>query len=307
MAVDPTTALPAGRHLVRFVDGDLDLAQVVVAHLAEGLDQGERGIVVATPDHCRLFRAGLGRAGQRDIRFLDAAATLAALLVDGRPDAARFDEVVGAAVRDAATGVAGVRAFGEMVVLLWEDGNVAGALELEHLWNDVCAVEPVCLLCAYPWRVVADGDVFDDFTAVCHAHDEVVGAAPSTADADVALRLPKSPDAARHARRFVADVLHAWGVDHIVDAAALVVTELTTNALRHAGSDVIVSLRRAGDVVRVAVADASSLPPRPRQAMPDDLGGRGLRLVGASAAQWGHRHVDGGKLVWADLPLTTDP
>src|SRR5205085_11235780 len=106
------------------------------------------------------------------VLLLDAADTLAAFMVSDAPDPALFDAVVGEVVRRAAARGRAVRAFGEMVALLWDAGNVAGAVSLERLWNTLAHEVAFSLFCAYPTHGVlgTDGDDFDD---VCLLHSQV--------------------------------------------------------------------------------------------------------------------------------------
>jgi hypothetical protein len=109
----------------------------------------------------------------------------------------------------------------------------------------------------------------------------------------------RSPGAARE---LVARTCEQWGMGPVVPSAALVVSELVTNALPHAGSDVGLSLARCGDLLRVAVRDASSARPQPQPVEPSRPRGRGLLLVSAVADAWGVLPAaDGGKVVWAVL------
>lgn len=84
----------------------------------------------------------------------------------------------------------------------------------------------------------------------------------------------------------------------------LIVSELATNAVRHAGTPFRVRVERDGESVRVAVDDRSD--DRPERVEPDGYrGGRGLRIVDTLASEWGTEPADGGgKRVWArvDLP-----
>jgi anti-sigma regulatory factor (Ser/Thr protein kinase) len=103
------------------------------------------------------------------------------------------------------------------------------------------------------------------------------------------------------ARRFVERAVREWGDEGLAEEAALVVTELATNALIHARSRFAVSVRRADDVVRIAVTDASVRVPVARSRSAQATTGRGMRLVTAFADAWGvERHLDG-KTVWCTL------
>jgi hypothetical protein len=85
---------------------------------------------------------------------LDAAETSSKFMVDGWPSEPRFNTVIGDLIeRVAARGQRClVRVFGEMVALLWNEGNARGAVRLEDLWNDLAKKIPFTLLCAYPLK-----------------------------------------------------------------------------------------------------------------------------------------------------------
>ena len=120
---------------------------------------------------------------------------------------------------------------------------------------------------------------------------------------EVSRRFAGGYTSAAAARRFVAETFRHWGFHHLVDDACLVVSELVTNAVRHARSDIAVALSRISGAVLVAVADADPRPPTRRCPEPDEVGGRGLQMVEALARTWDCMVVPGGKVVWADLAL----
>jgi ribosomal protein L37AE/L43A len=129
-----------------------ELVRVLEDYVVAGWACGEVALVIATPEHRAAVRERLTRLGLadrlRDGRLveLDAAATLEAFMVDGSPDPELFDDTVGAVVRDH-TADAALRGFGEMVDLLWEEGNAIAALELEALWSglqDRCGFSVLC-------------------------------------------------------------------------------------------------------------------------------------------------------------------
>lgn len=122
-----------------------------------------------------------------------------------------------------------------------------------------------------------------------------------SSDASVELHLDPITTGVRAARAFVRAQLHDWGRDDIAETAALVVSELVTNAVLHARSPVEVRLVRSGDAVQVRVSDASPTLPRPRPAEEPAITGRGLRLVEAVAAEWGVEPAAPGKVVWATV------
>ncbi|MFF8412834.1 ATP-binding protein [Streptomyces omiyaensis] len=118
--------------------------------------------------------------------------------------------------------------------------------------------------------------------------------------------LPCDPDSVATARRLVVAVLARWGMSQdAVERAELVVSELATNAIRHArtgGASIRVTVTHLGeDRVQLAVTDLDPRPLKRRQAGPDDEGGRGLDLVAALSVGWGCDRRHWGKRVWAEL------
>lgn len=110
------------------------------------------------------------------------------------------------------------------------------------------------------------------------------------------LRLVPHPTSVRAAREFVASTLRDWGWTEHVATAVLLTSELVTNAIVHAQSDVGVTLR-GEPYLRVEVSDEGVAPVRPDPRG----GGRGLWLVEALAAVWGVRPEERGKTVWFEL------
>ncbi|MDQ1694859.1 MAG: hypothetical protein QOJ03_212, partial [Frankiaceae bacterium] len=115
--------------------------------------------------------------------------------------------------------------------------------------------------------------------------------------------LPADYASPARARSLVMDVLAGWGLHSIVDAATLLVSELVTNGVRHAGTGLRVTLTRLADNrVRVAVTDrAPNVAVRVRQSGEDSEGGRGLFLVEHLSTGWGSVADGEGKTVWFEL------
>ncbi|MFI1373040.1 ATP-binding protein [Streptomyces longwoodensis] len=117
---------------------------------------------------------------------------------------------------------------------------------------------------------------------------------------------PADPGAVRTARAAVRGQLRGWGLDPVSDVAALLVSELVTNSLRHATGPIGVRLMRPvgiGGVLLVEVSDPLPELPRERVARPDDESGRGLQLVASASRRWGSRPGTDGKTVWFELAL----
>ncbi|HSZ12479.1 MAG TPA: MEDS domain-containing protein [Solirubrobacteraceae bacterium] len=327
MAVDTLgKRVASGEHVVHFYERESELVDAVAPYLAAGVRAEETVVVIATEAHRRAFAAALHTDGIDLARAscdggfvaLDAATAIAAFVTDGRIDRNAFHGSLGALLRDAAQGGRVVRVYGEMVALLWDAGRVLAAIELETLWNELALELPFALFCAYPTTSVAGAEQTDALYLVCREHSSVltrssIALADATADpcrepADPAPRTGVSAhfgaerDSPGHARRLVGSALRGWGcADQLVDDAMLMVSELATNAVRHACSPFSVAAHIQGSTLRIVVEDwtplACSTPdggltPQPLH---------GLGLVEAMSTRWGVEHMDGGKVVWLEL------
>jgi PAS domain S-box-containing protein len=156
-AAAPTAT--ASPRLVQFYDDDETLAATVARFVAEGLSAEEVITTVATADHTRAIDRRLrvegvdvdsARASGR-LLSLDAHETLARFMRDGEPDAQLFEAVVGGLMteRAAVANGARLRAYGEMVDILWKSDQKSAALHLEELWTDLQSRRSFTLLCAY--------------------------------------------------------------------------------------------------------------------------------------------------------------
>lgn len=100
------------------------------------------------------------------------------------------------------------------------------------------------------------------------------------------------------ARRFVLDAVHRLGHEALADVVELLASEVVTNAVLHAGTDLHVRVVREGRGVRIEVSDGASGSPTRRHYSAEAATGRGLGLVEALASRWGTRAERGGKTVW---------
>lgn len=128
--------------------------------------------------------------------------------------------------------------------------------------------------------------------------------APAVPAAVAELALPGVTASVPAARRFVRETLTAWQLGTLVEQAALVVSELATNAVLHARSELVVRLATDGSGgLRVEVLDGSANVPHPRSYGEASTTGRGLGIVRDLARAWGVDEQPGrdGKVVWAEL------
>lgn len=124
-------------------------------------------------------------------------------------------------------------------------------------------------------------------------------------DPNSAQRISSGHAVVARARSTVTKRVNQLGLDDLCDDAALVTSELATNAVLHGGGLTSVEVTRIGDGVRVTVTDRSPLPPILPAVSETAMTGRGLRLVSAIAARWGYEPQPRGKAVWADLDPST--
>ncbi|MEX2273283.1 MAG: MEDS domain-containing protein [Vicinamibacterales bacterium] len=177
---------PHHAHAVQFYRDEESLLKTLSQFVREGLTARQPVVIIATSDHrdtltARLVADGVSRdyfEQSGSLWLLDACEVLASFMDGARPDPEKFRSVVGSLISAArATGGGGaVRTYGEMVDLLWRDGNPEGAIQLESLWNVLAASEHLTLLCGYAmgnfYKTTEGFDIGD----VCHVHARVLPA-----------------------------------------------------------------------------------------------------------------------------------
>lgn len=173
-------------HVVQLYGTDDRLLTLNVGrYLSEGLKRGDGLLVIATAEHRGSFvrflngEPNYSRAVlEGRLVFLDAEATLMRFLVNGAPDPALFNSVVGDALRSvqARSGHTGVRAYGEMVGLLWKEERYDAASKLEELWNGLLKTNEVSLFCAYPIDVFSPEFQVAKLDALLCAHTHLLPA-----------------------------------------------------------------------------------------------------------------------------------
>lgn len=122
-----------------------------------------------------LFGIFLHATGLSDLYVipLDAEETLSAFMVNDWPDEHLFNHVVSQVLLRAKADGRKVRAFGEMVAILWAKGQVGATIRLEHLWNKFCENEAFCLFCAYPQTGFTQ-DAIESVMHICGAHSKMI-------------------------------------------------------------------------------------------------------------------------------------
>lgn len=292
-----------GEHVVQFYGHESELAATVGGYLTRAVKEGAVAIAIARQDHRRLFEAELEAAGvlsgpslEGRLIFLEAAETLARFRQAGRIDYQAFRRTVGSVVSRAAETGRPVRAYGEMVGLLWDAGDVPGAIELEKAWNALSEELPFALVCGYRSESVRALEHAAALDEVCDLHSSILG------ERSAQTQLPAERHAPSCARRFVAHALKQWNrPSELADDAILVVSELASNAVVHARSAFKLEVRARDRTIRLVVSDSSQARPVVQTEDGFPISGRGLRLIDALAARWGLEVTAAGKTVWAEL------
>jgi hypothetical protein len=170
-------------HLVQLYTSEDALVSTVVRFVQHGMAAGEGVVAITTAGHWAKIGAGLAAVGidvaaaeiTQQLIVRDADETLTRFMVDGMPDRAAMRAAVMSAIDTArGAGYKAVRAFGEMVDILNRRGNLAGAIRLEELWNEVLADERIALLCAYAVDAFDRAEYKTTLPSIGHVHSHLM-------------------------------------------------------------------------------------------------------------------------------------
>jgi PAS domain S-box-containing protein len=173
-------------HSVQFYGDDSFLLDGLTQFLTPALLAGGSAIIIATEVHRQSVADRLASHGV-DLRqaidegrylSIDAAQTLAQFMVNGQPEPARFAEVVGSLISRLASAARGrdrrVVAFEEMVALLWSQGKIEAAIQLEQLWNHLARTHAFQLHCAYPIHLFSREQDGETLRRIFAEHSRVI-------------------------------------------------------------------------------------------------------------------------------------
>jgi hypothetical protein len=187
--MDDLTAEPGPRprprsshfHGVQFYNDPDALCRIVGSFVGEGLERTDLALLIVTPDHAERIDRCLRARGtnlddaRRDGRLVtvDAEATLQLFMADGLPNPGAFRQTIGSVLTELRRGRerCTVRAYGEMVDLLWKDGREAAAIRLETLWNQLAVTHDFDLLCGYSIGNFYKGAGIED---ICNQHSHLL-------------------------------------------------------------------------------------------------------------------------------------
>ena len=173
---------PRQFHGVQFYKDPDALCRIVGGFVGEGLEDGALALVIATPDHAARIDSCLCTRGidvddmkrNGSLVMLDARETLQLFMIDGMPDPGLFRRAIGAALTRLSRGREHrpIRAYGEMVDLLWKNGLEAAAIRLETMWNQLAATRDFNLLCGYSMGNFYKGAAIEE---ICDQHSHLIG------------------------------------------------------------------------------------------------------------------------------------
>ncbi len=153
------SGLRSPHHAVQFYGSESALFTTVGGFLGDGLVRGEPAVIIATPEHRAAIEAELAtrlinvEAARESGNLIvaDARETLNTFFADGTVDQGAFRQQVGAIIEKALGGRTNtiVRAYGEMVDVLWQEGRTDAAIRVELLWNLLATSYGFALLCGY--------------------------------------------------------------------------------------------------------------------------------------------------------------
>ena len=184
MQPERSCANPNWDHVAQFYDSDDFLCDSVAPFLADGVLLRQPVVLLSTAAHRDGFRHRLAEAAvewdearrTQQIRWMDAPVVLESIMVGRTPDPDRFERHVGSVIRTvvADAGGARVRAYGELVDLLWQEGLAESALLLEGMWNELGRSLPFSLLCAYSGGNIYQESRDQRIRQVCDCHARVL-------------------------------------------------------------------------------------------------------------------------------------
>ena len=174
------TDMGADEHFAQFYESDDVIVDAVAEYVIHALKSDHTVVLAATHAHLvklqkvlKAFGIDVKDAERKGCYVpLDARKTLDAFLVDGKPDAALFESVVGTVMKKAESRGRNIRAYGEMVGLLCEDDNYAGAVELEDLWNGLRKKIRFSLFCGYPMSSLKSAG--KSMGHICETHGSLI-------------------------------------------------------------------------------------------------------------------------------------
>ena len=170
-----------GDHVVQIYDNDHTYLNFLEGFVAAGFAANDCVLVIATEKHLNSLENRLRFKGynvfelklQDQYVALDARETLAEFMINNWPDEVLFAHVMSQHIAKAGSKKRKVRVFGEMVSILWVEGNRGATVQLEHLWDKMCKRETLSLFCAYPQSIIPQSTLESIFD-ICEIDPQLI-------------------------------------------------------------------------------------------------------------------------------------
>ena len=176
-------------HVVQIYDDEQSFLSLLEGFVTGGFDANDCVVVIATEEHLHALENRLRFKGynlfelklQNQYVPLSARDTLSEFMINNWPDEVLFRHVMSRHITKARTRQRNVRAFGEMVALLYAQGHSGATVQLENLWNKICQIEGLSLFCSYP-RSVFNQSALEGILDICGTHSKIIKPASDSDD-----------------------------------------------------------------------------------------------------------------------------
>jgi len=171
-------------HILQIYEDDEQFINTLEGFVTKGFQLGESVIIIATPEHLRLLNQRLREQGwdlfslslQDQYIPLSAEEMLGQFMINGWPDENLFYHILTNLLLRARSRERRVRAFGEMVAVLWGQGYSGATVHLEYLWSRYCESEQFSVYCAYPKSGFTE-DANESLANICACHSKRIAGA----------------------------------------------------------------------------------------------------------------------------------
>ena len=168
-------------HVVQIYDDEQSFLSLLEGFVTGGFDANDCVVVIATEEHLHALENRLRFKGynlfelklQNQYVPLSAHDTLSEFMINNWPDEVLFRHVMSRHIAKARTKQRNVRAFGEMVAMLYAKGHSGATVQLENLWNKICQIEGLILFCSYP-RSVFNQSALEGILDICGTHSKMI-------------------------------------------------------------------------------------------------------------------------------------
>jgi hypothetical protein len=168
-------------HVVQVYENDETLINSLTKFVTGGIKMGDPSIIIATESHLHDLKNSIKNQGY-DLESLQhlnlfialkASEVLSKFMINDWPDDLLFEKTVSEIINKATNDNHKIRAFGEMVSILWDEELHGATIYLEHLWNKFCSQHPMSLLCAYPKKAFQK-DNASSLQHICKSHSKII-------------------------------------------------------------------------------------------------------------------------------------